>query len=230
MADVTRALVWGLAVAGASTARALRRRGVEVVVVDDSPDDGTRRRAAELEVELLDAPDDRTLGTLVASCDLVCPAPGVPETHRLVEHARSVGADLVTELELAYRWEQERPGGPRPMIAVTGTDGKTTTTLLAAHVLRTAGLRTVDAGNTDTPLVDAIEQDHDAFVVECSSFRLAFTTTFRPDAAVWLNLAPDHLNGHRSIDSYVAAKAQIWANQRPADVAIGLGRDPVVAA
>ena len=95
-------------------------------------------------------------------------------------------------------------------------------------MLRTAGLRTVDAGNTPTPLVDAIDADHDAFVVECSSFRLAFTPTFRPDAGAWLNLAPDHLNWHRSLDSYIAAKAQIWANQRADDVAVGHLRDHVV--
>ncbi|MEL6893258.1 MAG: UDP-N-acetylmuramoyl-L-alanine--D-glutamate ligase [Actinomycetota bacterium] len=223
-----RALVWGLAVAGASTVRALRRHGHEVVVVDDVVDDTTQRRAAELDVELLDAPDDAVLRSLVSASDLVCPAPGVPETHRLVELAQAAGADLVTELELAYRWEQERPGGPRPMLAVTGTDGKTTTTLLAAHMLRAAGRSTVDAGNTPTPLVDAIENDLEAFVVECSSFRLAFTPTFRPDAGAWLNLAPDHLNWHHDLASYERAKARIWANQRPEDAAIGHAGDPTV--
>jgi len=225
---VTRALVWGLAVAGTSTVRALQRRDVEVLVADDVVTDAKRSLATELDVELIDGANSHQIDVLVDAVDLVCPAPGVPETHRLIERAMATGADLVTELELAYRWEQERLGGPRPMLAVTGTDGKTTTTLLAAHMLREAGRSTVDAGNTDTPLVDAIDHDHDAFVVECSSFRLAFTPSFRPDAGAWLNLAPDHLNWHRSLDSYISAKAQLWANQRADDTAIGLLRDDTV--
>ena len=111
------------------------------------------------------------------------------------------------------------------MLAITGTDGKTTTTLLAVEMLRAAGLRTIDAGNTETPLVDAIALDLDAFVVEATSFRLAWTPTFRAEGAAWLNLAPDHLNWHRSMSTYELAKAQIYANQRPDDVAIGFVDD-----
>jgi UDP-N-acetylmuramoylalanine--D-glutamate ligase len=95
-------------------------------------------------------------------------------------------------------------------------------------MLRAAGLRTIDAGNTETPLVDALALDLDAFVVESASFRLAWTPTFRAEGAAWLNLAPDHLNWHRSMESYEAAKAQIYANQRSDDVAIGFVDDPTV--
>ena len=220
--------MYGLAIAGESTVRALLRRGVDVVVADDDVDDRRRTLAAELDVELLDRPDADTLAAVVATCDLVSPAPGVPETHAIVAAAQAADVELVSEIELAYRWEQDRPGGPRPMLAITGTDGKTTTTLLAVEMLRAAGLRTIDAGNTSTPLVDAIEMDLDAFVVECTSFRLAWTPTFRAEGAAWLNLAPDHLNWHRSMATYEAAKAQIWANQRPDDVAVGFVDDPVV--
>jgi UDP-N-acetylmuramoylalanine--D-glutamate ligase len=225
---VNRALVYGLAVAGESTVRALLRRGVDVVAADDVVDERRRDLAADLGVELLERPDLDTLREVIASCEVVSPAPGVPETHAVVTAAQASGVELASEIELAYRWESERPGGPRPMLAITGTDGKTTTTLLAAHMLRAAGLRTVDAGNTSTPLVDAIEMELDAFVVECTSFRLAWTPSFRAGAAVWLNLAPDHLNWHRSMATYEAAKAQVWANQRPDDVAIGFVDDPVV--
>jgi UDP-N-acetylmuramoylalanine--D-glutamate ligase len=225
---MSRALVYGLAVAGESTVRALLRRGYEVVVADDVVDDRRTKVAEELGVELLERPDADTLRTLVSSCDVVSPAPGVPETHSVVATAQAAGIELVSEIELAYRWELDRPGGPRPMLAITGTDGKTTTTLLAVEMLRAAGLRTVDAGNTSTPLVDAISMDLDAFVVECTSFRLAWTPTFRAAGAAWLNLAPDHLNWHRSMATYEAAKAQVWANQRPDDVAIGFVDDPVV--
>ena len=221
-------LVYGLAVAGASTVRALRQRDVDVVVVDDEITAERRARAAELDVELLGSLEQPALDRLVASCDLVSPSPGIPETHPVVDAARRHGVELASEIELAYRWEQDRVGGPRPMLAVTGTDGKTTTTLLTVDILRAAGLRTVDAGNTSTPLVDAIDQDLDAFVVECTSFRLAWTRTFRAEAAVWLNLAPDHLNWHSSMATYEAAKARIFANQRVTDTAIGFAGDPAV--
>ena len=112
------------------------------------------------------------------------------------------------------------------MLAITGTDGKTTTTLMARAMLEAAGLRAVDAGNTDVPLVAALDLDVDAFVVECTSFRLAWTSTFRGDAAAWLNLAPDHLNWHTGMDTYEAAKARIFSQQRPQDVAIGFSADP----
>ena len=225
-----RALVHGLAVAGTSTVRALQRHGWEVIVADDVVTPERSALAASLGVELLDAPDAASLAPVVATCDLVSPAPGVPEGHPVVTAALEAGVELASEIELAHRWEAERPGGPRPMLAITGTDGKTTTTLMAVAMLRAAGRSTVDAGNTDTPLVDAIVDDHDALVVECTSFRLAWTPTFRPDAGAWLNLAPDHLNWHASMATYGDAKARIWVNQRGDDVAIGFTGDDAVMA
>ncbi len=134
-----------------------------------------------------------------------------------------------SEIEIAYRWEQERAQGPRPFLGVTGTDGKTSTTELTVAILRAAGHFTAAVGNTDTPLLEVIDDDRfDAFVVECTSFRLAFTDRFRADAAVWLNLAPDHLNWHESMATYEAAKARIFGQQAPGDVAIGFVDDPVV--
>jgi len=224
-----RALVYGLAVAGESTVRALLRHGADVIVGDDVVTPQRRALADSLGVELLEAPGVEQLDDVMSHCDLVSPSPGVPETHRVIADAQRAGVEIVSEIELAYRWEQARPGGPRPMLAVTGTDGKTTTTLMTVEVLRAAGLSTVDAGNTLTPLVDAIESDHDAFVVECTSFRLAWTPSFRPDAGVWLNLAEDHLNWHRSMGTYADAKARIWTNQRADDASIGFtGSTPVM--
>ena len=224
------ALVHGLAITGASTARALQRHGHHVVVSDDRVDDTKRALAADLGLELVEPPAD--LAAFVDGFDLVSPAPGVPETHPLVRAAIDTGVPLLSEIELAYRWEQERPGGPRPMLAITGPDGKTTTTELPVAILRTAGLRTAALGNTDVPLVDGIDAvdaaELDAFVVECTSFRLTWTERFRADAAVWLNLAPDHLNWHASMDTYEAAKARIFELQGPEDVAIGFVGDAVV--
>src|SRR4029077_3443008 len=107
-----------------------------------------------------------------------------------------------------------------PLVAITGTNGKTTVTTLVTRMLAGAGLRTVAAGNTDVPLVDALDEGLDVIVVEASSFRLQFTETFRPSVAVWLNLAEAHLDWHASRAEYAAAKAKIWANQRDGDLAV----------
>ncbi len=221
-----RALVYGLAITGTSTVRALVARGYDVVVADDVVDDPKRDLADALGVDLLPTPLDP--GAFASQFDLLSPAPGVPEGHPIVLAARDAGVPVLSEIELAYRWEQERPDGPRPILAITGTDGKTTTTEMAVAMLRAAGLRTAGLGNTETPLLDALDSDLEAFVLECSSFRLAFTEQFRPEAAAWLNLAPDHLNWHVDLDSYVASKARIWSHQRPDDVAIGYVDDPIV--
>ncbi len=219
--------MFGLGVTGWSTARALVRRGVDVVVADDSGNDTHRATANQIGAQYVHLPAD--LLPFLDTFDVVVPAPGVPETHVVITTALSRRVPVRGEIELAYRYEQERRDGPRPMLAVTGTDGKTTTTLLTEAILRAAGHRPIAAGNTETPLVEAIDSNAvDVFVVECTSFRLAWTETFRADAAVWLNLAPDHLNWHSSMETYEAAKARMFALQRHDDVAIGFADDPVV--
>jgi UDP-N-acetylmuramoylalanine--D-glutamate ligase len=229
-----RALVYGLAITGTSTVRALQRHGWDVVVGDDTVDHDKQDLANTLCVELLPLIDARNAPRVFAnhSYDLLSPAPGVPESHPVIVAALAAGVPVMSEIELAYRWEQQRAGGPRPILAITGTDGKTTTTEMTVAMLRAAGVRTEALGNTDTPLLDAIDltgdDQLDAFVVECTSFRLAWTQQFRADAAVWLNLAPDHLNWHTSLESYIAAKARIFDLQRSTDVAIGFVDDPVV--
>lgn len=224
----TRALVYGVAITGRAVAQAMLARGYEVVLADDAVDDAKRDAAATLGCELVDAPAGAALDALVGAVDVVHPAPAIPETHRLIETAQRLGVPLRTELDLAYAWEQQRPGGPRPFLAITGTDGKTTTTYMTAAMIAAAGHRTAAVGNTETPLVAALDGDAEVFVVEASSFRLAFIEEFRAEASAWINLAPDHLNWHTSLDSYEAAKARMWRNVRPTDVAIGNRLDPVV--
>lgn len=222
------ALVYGIALAGDALAARLVRHGWRVLVADDAPTDAKRDLAAALGTALVESPAGEALAALLAEADIVCPAPGVPETHRVVLAAVAAGIPLRTEIDMAYEWEQERPGGPRPMLAITGTDGKTTTTVLTAHILETAGLRAAAVGNTEVPLVAALDDDVDVFAVECSSFRLNWLDSFRAEASVWLNLAPDHQNWHTSMASYEAAKARLWAHRRPTDVAIGFADDPIV--
>ena len=215
------ALVYGLAISGEAVARALHDRGVRVLVADDAPNDA---KAAELVAQ----PDPATIDRLVSSADIVCPAPGVAETHAVIDAANRRGKPIRSEIDLAYEWEQQRDGGPRPMLAVTGTDGKTTTTMMAAAMLRCAGLKVAAVGNTEVPLIAALDSDVDAFVVECSSFRLNWIDSFRSEASVWLNLAADHQNWHVSMPAYEQAKARMWRHNRPSDVAVGNAADPAV--
>ncbi len=224
------ALVYGLAITGEATVRALQQRGWTVTVADDRVTPEARTTAAGLGVDLVDAPSPAELRELVGAVELVSPSPGLAEHHALFAITAQVGVPVASELELAYRWEQDRPGGPRPMVGVTGTDGKTTTTMMATAMLEAGGRRAVAAGNTELPLVDALDLDVDVFVVECSSFRLAHTQTFRAEAGIWLNLAPDHQDWHRSMATYQAAKTRLWSQQRADDVAIGHAADPIVAA
>ena len=224
----TTALVYGMAITGEAVARALHDRGVRVLVADDAPNDAKTEAAAVLGAELIAKPDAATLGKLVATADIVCPCPGRRDTFRVIAAANRHAKPIRTEIDLAYEWEQQRIGGPRPMLAVTGTDGKTTTTMMAAAMLRCAGLKVAAVGNTELPLIAALDTDVDAFVVECSSFRLNWIDHFRSEASVWLNLADDHQNWHVSMQAYERAKARMWSHNRPSDVAVGYAADPIV--
>jgi UDP-N-acetylmuramoylalanine--D-glutamate ligase len=225
---MTTALVYGIAISGEAVARALHSRGARLIVADDSPNEAKVAAAEAVGAELIGRPDEQSLDALVAASDIVCPAPGVPETHPVIAAAIRHAKPIRTEIDLAYQWEQERHGGPRPMLAVTGTDGKTTTTMMAAAMLQCAGVKAAAVGNTETPLIAALDTEVDAFVVECSSFRLNWIDHFRSEASVWLNLAPDHQNWHVSMHAYEQSKARMWRNNRATDVAVGCATDPVV--
>ena len=220
---MTTTLVYGLAVAGRAVAKELVARGQSVVLADDSTDDAAiaahNQLASELGARFISKPDAQQLIEIIAHVDQVSPAPGVPEEHQVIKFSKTQNKFIASEIELAYQLEQLAPH-PRPMVAITGTDGKTTTTLMAAAILSSAGLRATAVGNTELPLISALKSDAQAFAVECSSFRLAYTKKFRTRASVWLNLAPDHLDWHSSFDSYKSAKAQMWAHLNNDDVAV----------
>ncbi len=218
------ALVVGLAVTGTAVARRLLERGHAVVAVDDRPGPAARRAASELGIELVVAPTAAELDHLVRSAGVALPSPGVPAHHPVFAASARAGVPVWSEFELAARWSD------LPIVAITGTNGKTTVTTLVTAMLARAGRRVTAAGNTDVPLVDVIDEPLDVVVVEASSFRLALTETFHPRVAAWLNVAEDHLDWHASTADYVAAKARIWANLGAGDVAVANRDDPVVAA
>jgi UDP-N-acetylmuramoylalanine--D-glutamate ligase len=214
--------VLGLARSGVAAARALRARGEEVIGCDagTSPE---LREAAEgllaLGVEVhLDASGDvfaARAGTLIKS-------PGVPQNAAAVMAARARGIPVLGELELAWRLLTNE------FIAVTGTNGKTTTTEWIGHIHREAAEPVAVAGNVGTALaslLDAVPDDA-TIVCESSSFQLEDTAAFAPEAAALLNLSPDHLDRHGSYEAYVAAKLKVFANQGNDDIAVapvGLG-------
>lgn len=222
-------LVYGVGVAGTATIDFLVKRNIDVVAIDDHASANKNQALRDLGIDVREISSPAQLRNLVANCDYVAPAPGIPETHAVIVEALLLGVDIKTELDIAYEWESRRAGGPRPMLAVTGTDGKTTTVLMAESILQAAGRRTIACGNTETPLVAALDMDVDSFVVEATSFRLAFIESFRAEASAWLNFDADHLDWHRSMQTYENAKARLWRNVRPTDTAIGCADDEVVA-
>jgi UDP-N-acetylmuramoylalanine--D-glutamate ligase len=219
-----RALVVGLGITGEAVARQLLRHRWDVTVVDDRGGPDARSRAIDLGVELVVGPSAADFEKLVANVDVVCPGPGVPAAHTVHAVCAALGKPEWTELELAARWDE------RPVVAITGTNGKTTVTAMVTQMLVQSGRRAVTAGNDATPLVDALDDGGAAelFVVEASSFRLQYIETFRPIVGTWLNFAEDHLDWHPDMAHYAAAKARIWENQRGGDVAVANAEDDEV--
>jgi UDP-N-acetylmuramoylalanine--D-glutamate ligase len=215
-----RVLVAGAGVAGGAAAEALLGLGASVVVVD---------RAASSRTEALAAHGARVVISdgvvpLDGVDDLVV-SPGFAPHHPLVVAALASGLDVYSEPELA--WRLRGPGAPA-WLAVTGTNGKTTTTTMLAAILRAAGLRTEALGNIGEPLLAAV--DYDVLAVELSSFQLHWSSTLAPQAGALLNLADDHLDWHGSFDAYADAKTAIWRSAPSGGAAVGNLDDPRVAA
>jgi UDP-N-acetylmuramoylalanine--D-glutamate ligase len=214
-------LVVGLARSGSAAARLLARRGEHVRGVDSGRPDGAER-LAELGVEVLlnvDGTDS------LADVRTVVKSPGVPNEAPVIAEARARGVAVVGELELAWR------ALPNRFLAVTGTNGKTTTTELLAELYRVAGEPVAVAGNVGTPLASLAGSVPEAATVicECSSFQLEDAEAFAPECALFLNLAPDHLERHPSTDRYLDAKLRIFASQGNEDIAVYNGDEPALA-
>ncbi|MCL4685542.1 UDP-N-acetylmuramoyl-L-alanine--D-glutamate ligase [Myxococcota bacterium] len=212
-----RVLVLGLGRSGRSTACWLANQGARVVVADESPaaprepDAALRQAGIELRTGV-PFPDP-------ADFDLVVPSPGVPRARWADRARRAIG-----DIELAWR------ALAVPVVAITGTNGKTTTTALAVQLLGAAGLRAEAAGNIGRPALELVGRPLDVAVLEVSSFQMEAVESFRPRIAVILNLAPDHLDRHGSVAAYSDAKAQLFVRQGAGDTAIGNADDPAAAA
>ena len=211
-----RVLVVGLARTGIATALFCAARGARVTATEERPeaqvaDAAAKLRAAGCQVELGGHHEDTFLAQ-----DLIVPSPGVTPTIPHLLAARARGIPLWSEIELAWHFLRGR------LVAVTGSNGKTTTTSLIGHILETAGVPAIVAGNIGTPLISRVETSSDSTVTvaEVSSFQLEIIESLCPHIALLLNLTPDHLDRHTSFAEYGRAKARIFENQTEEDAAI----------
>ena len=232
-----RALVIGYGLSGRAAAHWLASHGSEVVVLEDDPEVARRAQASlkipGLTVQIGRGPERAE--KLACSADLVVPSPGVPLSHPALVAAKAFGVEVLSEIELAWRVLDAMGGGPgeRPrLVAITGTNGKTTVTKLVVAMLAASGKEAVAAGNVGYPLLEAVSHispgSEGVLVAEVSSFQLEYTRKFRPDISCWLNFAPDHLDWHPTLDNYARAKAKIWVSQGRGCIAVVNADDSVV--
>ena len=210
--------VLGAGLSGSAAALLLRSEGAQVAVLDSAEEKNLLKstidnlRAQGVRVTCgTDAQEDSSAYKMAVL------SPGIDPASRLVRNFSSRGIDIIGELELGWRFCEKIP-----IIAVTGTNGKTTTTELLAQMLNACGQRTIACGNIGKPLSEVAreKQTYDVLTVEVSSFQLETIRTFHPSISLWLNFAPDHLDRYRSVAEYRAAKLRIFENQTDADVAV----------
>jgi len=218
-----RVLVVGLARTGVATALFCAAHNAIVTATESRPeselgDAPVNLRTAGVKLEL----GGHTEKTYLAQ-DLIIPSPGVPADDPFLRTARSKGITIWSEIELAYRFLEGK------LIGITGSNGKTTTTTLIHHILKSADYPAILAGNVGTPLISCVDgmNSRTVTVVELSSFQLELIEKFRPDIGVFLNLTPDHLDRHKTMEAYGVDKARIFQNQTELDAAVVNADDPV---
>jgi len=215
-------LVIGLARTGVATSLFCARHEAIVTAVDTRPESDLAEIAAKLRAAKISLQLGGYTEKILDGHDLVIPSPGVPADSAILKAARANNIPVWSEIELADRFLHGR------LVGITGSNGKTTTTSLIEHILKNSGFSTLLAGNIGTPLIDVVEQttDQTITVVELSSFQLELIETFRSNISIFLNLTPDHLDRHGSMEAYAAAKARIFEKQTAADFAILNADDP----
>jgi len=212
-------LVLGFRRTGQAVAAALAARGVRVRAADARPAAALGVTGAPAGVELRLGEDGPAL---LAGVELVVPSPGVPRDAPVLAAAERRGIPVWSEIELAFRLLA------CPLVAITGTNGKSTTTSLIGLALERAGRRTFIGGNLGTPLISALDQAPEIAVAEVSSFQLEWVERLRPRVGCLLNLTPDHLDRHASFAEYREAKARLFAAQEAEDFAV-VNRDDAEA-
>jgi UDP-N-acetylmuramoylalanine--D-glutamate ligase len=219
-----RVVVVGLAKTGLAVARFLKNQGAQVVAADIMPQEQLglyAKEALAINISLELGPHK---AETFSACDLIVVSPGVPHTMEPLEVARDRGIPVIGELELAARYIHE------PIVAITGTNGKTTTTSLVGDMLRASQLEVFVGGNIGQPLIDYVDKGFraDVTVAEVSSFQLDTTESFRPKVGVLLNITEDHLDRYADFQAYVRSKGKLFQNQQGTDVAVLNGADSLV--
>ncbi|MBU2228284.1 MAG: UDP-N-acetylmuramoyl-L-alanine--D-glutamate ligase [Proteobacteria bacterium] len=211
-----KVVIIGIGKTGRATARFLAGRGARITITDEKP----AAAWGEAKVELEALPAEMTFAPygpeVLAGADLVIPSPGVYPANPILAEALRREIPVLSEIELAWRFLKT------PLVAVTGTNGKTTVTTLIGEMLRAAGIKAFVGGNIGTPLIDYVDgpQDADWAVVEVSSFQLQWVRDFHPRIAALLNVTFDHVDYHGSFAAYRQIKESIFARQRADDLAI----------
>lgn len=216
-------LILGLARSGSAAAIKLSNLGAHVTISDIKPRE-TFKNADALELKGIKLVFEGHPLTLLDNCDLLVLSPGIPSDIEIVTEAKKRNIPVISELELGYWFAAS------PIIAITGTNGKTTTTTLIGEILKNDGKRVTVAGNIGIPLVSEVEKtlENDYLVVEVSSFQLENILYFKPKISIILNITEDHLNRHKTLENYVNIKARIFENQTEEDYTILNYDDAVV--
>ncbi len=217
-----RILVVGLGKSGVASALFLQARGARVTVSDAKAEEQLRQEIPALLDQGITVESGGHGERTFRDQDLIVLSPGVPVDVPLVGQARARGVPVIGEIELASRFLKGH------LVAITGSNGKTTTTTLAGEVISMGGYETLVGGNIGTPAISLVEESTaDTYnVLEVSSFQLETIESFHPEIAVILNITPDHLDRHRNFRAYVAAKARIFEQQRESDFAVLNAGDP----
>ncbi|HVP55492.1 MAG TPA: UDP-N-acetylmuramoyl-L-alanine--D-glutamate ligase [Candidatus Eisenbacteria bacterium] len=217
-----RVLVVGLGKSGVASALFLKARGARVTVSDTKTEDELRGEIPALLDRGIAVETGGHGERTFRGQDLIVVSPGVPVDAPPLVQARALGETVIGEIELAARFI------PGPIVAVTGSNGKTTTTALAGEVIAAGGFSAAVGGNIGTPAISLVERatPDTITVLEVSSFQLETIQSFRPKVAVVLNVTPDHLDRHRTFAAYTDAKARIFENQQPDDFAVLNADDP----
>jgi len=215
-------VVVGLGGTGLAAARLLLHDGASVLVSEAGPETEHGDAAAELRLLGADCEFGGHSIERFTAADAVVISPGVPQSIESVRAAGDAGIRVISELEMAFEFARS------PIIAVTGTNGKTTTCTLIHRMLDSSGRTAVYTGNTEMPFSEAVAASlaPEVYVIEVSSFQLELIESFRPDIGILLNVTPDHLDRYEGFDHYVATKLRLFENQMPTDFAVFNAADP----
>jgi UDP-N-acetylmuramoylalanine--D-glutamate ligase len=221
-----RVLVVGLGKSGVASAFFLKAHGAKVTVSDTKSGDDLRNEIPALLDQGITVETGGHGERTFRGQDLIVVSPGVPIDAPPLQQARNLGETVIGEIELAAHFL------PGPIVAITGSNGKTTTTTLTGEIMTASGIPTLVGGNIGTPAISLAERAtrETAVVLEVSSFQLETIQSLRPKVAVVLNVTPDHLDRHKTFEAYTDAKARIFENQRSDDLAVLNGDDPTCVA